>query len=892
MRSVARRRPPWWRAVRCSPPAPHNDSGAAGAGGPITVTAADDACDVSADDGARGQRSTFTVSNSGTKVTEFYLYAADGTRIVGEVENIGPGLSRELIVEAGPGSYSRPRASPAWSATASARTFTVTERRGRARPTAEDASSPTATDEYRAYVSTQADALVAEAQRFADAVQAGDDDGAKALYAAARVALGARSSRWPSRSATSTRRSTPARPTWRPGQKWTGWHRLEKDLWPPTGAQPETRSAAVADQLVTDTHRARRRGRNARRHHPDPDRQRRQGAAGRGRDRQGHRRGGALVAHRPLGLRGERRGRAGRLRGVKPVARRSDPALAETLDPAVRRAEDAARQAPAWATASLLHRAEPGRDQGAGRRGQRAGASRCRQLAGVVEPTADCDRAGRAPTATHPIDPTATASSRRRPARLLGRGRSAARPPSRRRARSGGAARRRHRRGRRRAAERRVPLPRRRTRPASSRRPRTACTSRRSTSPRRPRDELVALLKDWTAAAARMTAGRAAAGVGAAGGPQAPPDDTGEALGPAAVRGSPSPSASARACSGRRRRGPVRPGRPAARGAGRPAALPRRRPRPGRSGGDLVRAGVRRRPAGGRARDPQPRPHRLRHGRGALVAAGLRPDVVDLAPPSPRRATCSASRTARATSRRRTPTRSTKHVWVQRGDGAGWMAGGSYLVARRIRMHIETWDRTSLREQEDIIGRTKGEGAPLSGGTSSPSRTSSDGRGGKPLLADDAHVRLAHPASNAASGCCGAATTSPTARTGSAASTPGCSSSPTSGTRGSASCRCSSAGAQDALNEYIQHAGSALFAVPARRRTRATGGAGRCWRRRASRSRMTLLRRSRRNVTPPQWGARASGASTPGGRARAGRHRRRRQRVRRRAPRATMVRSR
>jgi deferrochelatase/peroxidase EfeB len=86
-------------------------------------------------------------------------------------------------------------------------------------------------------------------------------------------------------------------------------------------------------------------------------------------------------------------------------------------------------------------------------------------------------------------------------------------------------------------------------------------------------------------------------------------------------------------------------------------------------------------------------------------------------------------------------------VWV--GTGGGWMAGGSYLVARKIRMTIETWDRTSLQEQERVVGRTKGEGAPLSGGTEFTAPDFSlEGRGEKPLIDEASHVRLAHPSSN------------------------------------------------------------------------------------------------------------------------------------------------
>ena len=91
-----------------------------------------------------------------------------------------------------------------------------------------------------------------------------------------------------------------------------------------------------------------------------------------------------------------------------------------------------------------------------------------------------------------------------------------------------------------------------------------------------------------------------------------------------------------------------------------------------------------------------------------------------------------------------------EHVWVSEGDdpAADWLAGGSYLVARRISMRIETWDRTSLREQETLIGRDRVEGAPLSGGTEfTEPDFAIEGRDG-PLMPMDSHVRLAHPAQN------------------------------------------------------------------------------------------------------------------------------------------------
>jgi deferrochelatase/peroxidase EfeB len=89
------------------------------------------------------------------------------------------------------------------------------------------------------------------------------------------------------------------------------------------------------------------------------------------------------------------------------------------------------------------------------------------------------------------------------------------------------------------------------------------------------------------------------------------------------------------------------------------------------------------------------------------------------------------------------------HVWAQPGDGPAWMDGGSYLVTRKIRMLIETWDRTPLAEQEAIVGRAKGSGAPL-GATDEFAEIDFKARGadGELVVSEAAHVRLAHPDQN------------------------------------------------------------------------------------------------------------------------------------------------
>jgi iron uptake system component EfeO len=203
----------------------------AGAGGPVTVTSADDSCTVSTDTAPAGNL-TFAVTNSGSKVTEFYLYSADGKRIVGEVENIGPGLQGKLIVTADEGTY-QTSCRPGMAGKGIRSDFTVTEPANGAEESSTDALLISkAQNDYRVWVQKQADLLVTRTERFVTAYRMGHDERARALYPVARTpweaietvaeSFGDLDPRTDAREADLTE-----------GQKWTGWHRIEKDLWPP-----------------------------------------------------------------------------------------------------------------------------------------------------------------------------------------------------------------------------------------------------------------------------------------------------------------------------------------------------------------------------------------------------------------------------------------------------------------------------------------------------------------------------------------------------------------------------------------------------------------------------------------------------------------------------------
>jgi iron uptake system component EfeO len=213
--------------------------------GIISVQAADTTCDISTGEAPAGTL-TFTVSNAGNKVTEFYLYG-EGDRIMGEVENIGPGLTRQLVVEVPDGGTYTTACKPGMVGDGIRAPFTVTGTATRSVDT--NAKLAEAVAGYKRYVTSQAGALVPKTQEFSDAVKAGNVDQAKALYPVARTyyeRVEPVAESFGTLDPTLDGREDDIRD---PGVAWTGFHRLEKDLWV-DGLKPD--SPQVADQLVTD----------------------------------------------------------------------------------------------------------------------------------------------------------------------------------------------------------------------------------------------------------------------------------------------------------------------------------------------------------------------------------------------------------------------------------------------------------------------------------------------------------------------------------------------------------------------------------------------------------------------------------------------------------------
>ncbi|MFE1775213.1 iron uptake system protein EfeO [Streptomyces sp. NPDC059008] len=220
-----------------------SDGKAGGGKGTIEVTATDSSCELSAKEFPAGHV-RFAVQNKGSKVTEVYVYAP-GDRIVTERENIGPGTSTEITAEIKPGSYEI-ACKPGMKGDGIRQKVTAS---GKATTVKRDPKLDAAVAAYRKYAQEQADQTIPKAQKFADAVKAGDLDEAKKTYAVSRIG-------W--------ERTEPVAESFgdidpkvdlredglKKGQKWTGWHKLEKSLWKEKKISGDDKK--LADRLMTD----------------------------------------------------------------------------------------------------------------------------------------------------------------------------------------------------------------------------------------------------------------------------------------------------------------------------------------------------------------------------------------------------------------------------------------------------------------------------------------------------------------------------------------------------------------------------------------------------------------------------------------------------------------
>ncbi len=218
----------------------------------IELESSSSACKTSTDTISAGSI-TFSITNTSNKVTEVYLFASDKKSIVSEAENIGPSISRDLVVELSEGTYYI-QCIPGMKGDGFSTTLEVTPGSASKAGAYQDELDQAAAY-YKEFVINQATLLLQETKKFATLYSSGKEAAARELYPHARMY-------W--------ERIEPVAESFgdldpildlreadlEEGQSWTGWHLIEKDLWAPTkGYQALTKKerTAASNMLVEKT---------------------------------------------------------------------------------------------------------------------------------------------------------------------------------------------------------------------------------------------------------------------------------------------------------------------------------------------------------------------------------------------------------------------------------------------------------------------------------------------------------------------------------------------------------------------------------------------------------------------------------------------------------------
>ncbi|MCG7305239.1 MULTISPECIES: iron uptake system protein EfeO [Micrococcaceae] len=209
--------------------------------GALNVKATNTECSVSSDTAESGSRQ-FTIKNEGDIVTEFYLLGEDKLRIVAEKENIAPGAEATLSVSLQPGTYFTACKPGLRGANVGEAQFTVTGKPVEVSGQDKELFDKAVKD-YVAFVKKEVTELEPKVTEFAEAYAAGDDDKARKLYAPTRThyeriepiaeALGVLDPRIDYREVDYLAEADILKKDDPTFTEWLGFHRMEKDLFPP-----------------------------------------------------------------------------------------------------------------------------------------------------------------------------------------------------------------------------------------------------------------------------------------------------------------------------------------------------------------------------------------------------------------------------------------------------------------------------------------------------------------------------------------------------------------------------------------------------------------------------------------------------------------------------------